>query len=33
VAPGHGHDIAGHHEILIPLLRQAIIERFAIEKK
>lgn len=26
VAPGHGHDIAGHHEILLPLLRQAIIE-------
>jgi hypothetical protein len=27
VAPGHGHDLAGHHEILLPLLRQAIIER------
>lgn len=27
VAPGRGHDIAGHHEILLPLLRQAIIER------
>lgn len=33
VAPGHGHDIAGHHEILIPLLRQALIERFAVIKK
>ncbi|HSW44177.1 MAG TPA: hypothetical protein VLM89_01235 [Phycisphaerae bacterium] len=29
VAPGHGHDIAGHHEILLPLLRQALVERFA----
>lgn len=29
VAAGYGHDIAGHHEILIPLLRQALIERFA----
>jgi len=28
VAPGHGHDIAGHHEILLPLLRQAIIEQY-----
>lgn len=27
VSPGHGHDIAGHHEILLPLLRQAVIER------
>lgn len=27
VAPGRGHDIAGHHEILLPLLRQAILER------
>ena len=26
VAPGRGHDLAGHHEILLPLLRQAIIE-------
>jgi len=28
VAKGHGFDIAGHHEILLPLLRQAIIERY-----
>lgn len=28
VAQGRGHDIAGHHEILLPLLRQAIIERY-----
>jgi len=27
VAPGRGHDIAGHHEIMVPLLRQALIER------
>ena len=27
VCKGHGHDIAGHHEILLPLLRQALIER------
>lgn len=27
VAPGHGFDLAGHHEIMLPLLRQAIIER------
>ncbi len=27
VAQGRGHDLAGHHEILLPLLRQAIIER------
>lgn len=27
VAPGRGFDIAGHHEIMLPLLRQAIIER------
>ena len=27
VAKGRGHDIAGHHEILLPLLRQAIIEQ------
>lgn len=26
VAKGHGFDLAGHHEILIPLLRQAILE-------
>lgn len=29
VSKGHGHDIAGHHEILLPLLRQAIIERLS----
>jgi len=28
VAPGHGHDIAGHHEIMLPLMRQAIIESY-----
>lgn len=27
VTKGNGHDIAGHHEILLPLLRQAVIER------
>jgi hypothetical protein len=27
VAKGKGHDLAGHHEILLPLLRQAIIEQ------
>ncbi len=26
VRPGHGHEIIGHHEILLPLLRQALIE-------
>jgi hypothetical protein len=26
VAPGNGHEVVGHHEILLPLLRQAIIE-------
>ena len=29
VRQGHGHDIAGHHEIMLPLLRQAIIEEWA----
>jgi len=29
VAPGHGHEVIGHHEILLPLLRQALIERIA----
>ncbi len=29
VAAGHGHDLAGHHEIMLPLLRQAIIEAWA----
>lgn len=27
VQPGHGHSITGHHELMLPLLRQAIIER------
>lgn len=31
VLAGHGHAITGHHEILLPLLRQAIIERLARE--
>ena len=26
VAPGHGHAVLGQHEILLPLLRQAVIE-------
>ncbi len=29
VASGRGHEIIGHHEILLPLLRQAVIEEFA----
>lgn len=29
VAPGRGLDLAGHHEILLPMLRQAIIEKMA----
>lgn len=29
VAPGNGHEVIGHHEILLPLLRQAIIEKLA----
>ncbi len=24
--PGHGHEVVGHHEILLPLLRQAVID-------
>jgi hypothetical protein len=27
VAAGHGHEVIGHHEILLPLFRQAIIEK------
>lgn len=27
VRPGHGHQVTGHHELLIPLLRQALVER------
>lgn len=26
VRPGHGHALIGHHELLLPLLRQAVIE-------
>ena len=26
VEPGHGHAVLGHHEILLPLLRQAVVE-------
>ena len=26
VQPGHGHAVVGHHEILLPLLRQAVVE-------
>ena len=29
VAPGRGHEVIGHHEILLPLLRQAVIEALA----
>ena len=29
VAPGHGHAIIGQHEILLPMLRQAVIEGLA----
>jgi hypothetical protein len=29
VAAGRGHEVIGHHEILLPLLRQAVIERLA----
>lgn len=29
VRPGHGHSVIGHHEILLPMLRQAIIERLS----
>lgn len=29
VAPGRGHDLIGHHEIMLPLLRQTIIEAVA----
>lgn len=27
VKPGHGHHITGHHEIMLPLLRMALVER------
>jgi hypothetical protein len=26
VEPGHGHEVIGHHEILLPMLRQMILE-------
>ncbi|UCE60130.1 MAG: hypothetical protein JSU63_22135 [Phycisphaerales bacterium] len=29
VAPGRGHEIIGHHEIMLPLLRQAVVEKLA----
>ena len=29
VQPGRGHEIVGHHEIMLPLLRQAVIEQLA----
>ena len=29
VAPGRGHEVIGHHEILLPLLRQAVIEQLS----
>jgi hypothetical protein len=29
VVPGRGHEVIGHHEILLPLLRQAVIEELA----
>ncbi|HNQ21578.1 MAG TPA: hypothetical protein PKK06_00625 [Phycisphaerae bacterium] len=29
VAAGHGHEVVGQHEILLPLLRQAVLERLA----
>lgn len=29
VLPGRGHDLVGHHEIMLPLLRQAVIEQLA----
>lgn len=29
VSAGHGHQVVGHHEILLPLLRHAVIEKLA----
>lgn len=29
VAKGHGHEVIGHHEILLPLLRQGVLDRLA----
>ncbi len=31
VAKGRGHEVIGHHEILLPLLRYAVLDRFATE--
>jgi hypothetical protein len=28
-AEGRGHEVRGHHEIMLPLLRQAVIEELA----
>jgi len=33
VLPGHGHEVIGQHEILLPLLRQAVIEQLAARKQ
>jgi len=33
VAPGQGHEVLGHHEILLPLLRQAVVEALAAATK
>ena len=30
VASGHGHQVVGHHEILLPLFRHAVIEKMAL---
>ena len=27
VQPGHGHAVIGHHELLLPLLRQVVLEQ------
>lgn len=32
VRPGFGHNVIGHHEILLPLLRQAVLERIERER-
>lgn len=31
VAAGRGHEVVGHHEIMLPLLRQAVIEELELE--
>ena len=33
VLPGRGHEVIGHHEILLPLLRQAVLEELAVGSK